>query len=256
MGEMKLTIGYLYPSVLSQYGDGGNVLCLQQRCRWRGIDVEVRALDIGVGLAPEDIDLFFMGGGADFQQRLIMHDLTDVKGEALRAAIEGGAAALLICAGYQMWGRSYRTFRGDDLPGLGVFDAETRHWAAEDKVDITNITNAGLGRMVGNMTVSWEGRTLAGFENHGGRTYLGPGARPLGTVIHGAGNNGKDGTEGAVYKNAHGSYLHGPVLPKNPELTDHLIKLALRRRYGDVTLAALDDTAEKEAFGLALELAR
>ena len=256
MAEMKLTIGYLYPSVLSQYGDSGNVLCLEQRCRWRGIDVEVRPLEIGAGLAPDEIDLFFMGGGADFQQRLIVHDLIEVKGEALRAAIETGAAALLICAGYQMWGRFYRTFRGDDLPGLGVFDAETRHWAAEDKVDITNITNAGLGRMVGNMTVAWEGRTLVGFENHGGRTYLGAGARPLGTVIHGAGNNGKDGTEGAVYKNAHGSYLHGPVLPKNPELTDHLIKLALERRYGEVTLASLDDAVEKDAYGVALELAR
>jgi CobQ-like glutamine amidotransferase family enzyme len=253
---MKLTFGYLYPSVLSQYGDGGNVLCLQQRCRWRGIDVDVRALEVGVRFEPEEIDLFFMGGGADFQQRLIVRDLLEVKGDALHAAIESSAVALLICAGYQMWGRFYRPFHGDDLPGLGVFDAETIHWASEDKVKIVDITNAGLGRMVGNMTVTWDGRTLVGFENHGGRTYLGAGAKPLGRVLHGSGNNGKDGTEGAVYKNAHGTYLHGPVLPKNPELADHLILLALQRRYGNVPLHPLDDSMEKSAYRDALQLAR
>jgi CobQ-like glutamine amidotransferase family enzyme len=254
--DLRLTIGYLYPSVLSQYGDWGNVLCLQQRCTWRGIAAEVLALETGAPIDPSAVDLFFMGGGADSQQRLIARDLVVVKGDAIRAAIEAGSVALLICAGYQMWGRLYRPFRGDDLAGLGIFDAETIHWAAEEQVRITDITSAGRGRMVGNVVVEWEGRRLVGFENHGGRTYLGRGARPLGRVVVGAGNNGKDRTEGAIYRHAYGTYLHGPVLPKNPALADHLIRLALERRYGEVALTPLDDGLEAQARAVALHLRR
>ncbi len=253
---VKLTIGYLYPSVLSQYGDWGNVLCLQQRCRWRGIDVEVLPLEVGTPIEPSAVDLFFMGGGADSQQRLIARDLVVAKGDAIRQTIEAGTVALLICAGYQMWGRRYRPFRGDDLEGLGIFDAETIHWAAEEKVTIRDITSAGRGRMVGNVVVEWEGRTLVGFENHGGRTYLGAGARPLGRVVVGAGNNGKDHTEGAIFRHAYGTYLHGPVLPKNPALADHLIRLALQQRYGEVPFGPLNDVLEEQAREVALHLRR
>jgi lipid II isoglutaminyl synthase (glutamine-hydrolysing) len=253
---MKLTIGYLYPSILSQYGDYGNVLCLEQRCRWRGIEVDVRSLEQGDKVNPDEIDLFFMGGGADSQQRLIGADLLEVKGPAIREAIDAGAVALLICAGYQMFGRVYRPFRGADLPGMGVFPSITIHWAFEDKIAITDVPSAGLRRMVGDLVVDWNGRTLVGFENHGGRTYLDEGATPLGRVLAGNGNNGKDHSEGAVVKNAFGTYLHGPLLPKNPEFADHLISIALERRYGESDLAALDDSAEMIAHDYALQLAR
>jgi CobQ-like glutamine amidotransferase family enzyme len=252
----KLTIGYLYPSILSQYGDFGNVLCLEQRCRWRGIDVDVQSLEQGVPVNPDEIDLFFMGGGADSQQRLIGRDLLEVKGPAIRAALDAGAVALLICAGYQMFGRLYRPFRGEDLEGMGVFPTVTIHWAFEDKIAITDVPSAGLRRMVGDLVVQWGDQTLVGFENHGGRTYLDDGATPLGRVLAGCGNNGKDRTEGSVVKNAYGTYLHGPLLPKNPHFADHLISLALTRRYGQITLAPLDDTAELAAHDYALQLAR
>ncbi len=255
-GVVTLTIGYLYPSVLSQYGDWGNVRCLQQRCHWRGIDVEILPLEVGTAIEASAVDFFFMGGGADSQQRLIARDLVMAKGDAIREAIDAGSVALLICAGYQMWGRRYRPFRGDDLEGLGIFDAETIHWAAEEKVTIRDITSAGRGRMVGNVVVEWEGTTLVGFENHGGRTYLGAGARPLGRVVVGAGNNGKDHTEGAIVRHAYGTYLHGPLLPKNPALADHLIRLALQRRYGEVPFPPLDDGLEGQAREVALHLHR
>lgn len=256
MANLKLTIGYLYPSILSQYGDNGNVQVLEQRCRWRGIDVDIRALEKGDRVDPKEIDLFFMGGGADSQQRLIGTDLLNVKGAAIREAIDAGAVALLICAGYQMFGRVYRPFRGDDLPGMGVFPSITIHWAFEDKIPITDVPSAALKRMVGNLVVEWNGRTLVGFENHGGRTYLDEGATPLGRVLAGNGNNGKDRTEGAIVNNAYGTYLHGPLLPKNPEFADHLISLALTRRYGEAQLASLDDAAEHAAHEYGLQLAK
>ena len=333
---MKLVIGYLYPSIMSQYGDTGNVLCLAQRCRWRGIDVEELALEMGQAVDPEGIDLFFMGGGADSHQRLIAQDLLEVKGDGLRRAVEAGAAALLICGGYQLFGRFYRPFRGDDLPGLGVLDAYTVHWAAdragqrarglrswfdrltmsggsrpssgsstplilspskdepvgahldapllassgpirptmragriaEKDMAIRGIATAGRERMVGNVIVQWGPHTLVGFENHGGRTYLGQGGaagpgglgkegvKPLGKVLLGRGNNGRDGYEGAAYKNVIGTYLHGPLLPKNPHLADHLIAAALRRRHGPVELAPLDDSLELETHAGAVKRAR
>ncbi len=253
---MRLTIGYLYPSIMSQYGDRGNIICLLQRCRWREIDAQVKALEMGDKVDPSEIDLFFMGGGADSHQRLIAQDLVEVKGEAIRKAVEEGAAALLICGGYQLFGHFYRTFRGDDLPGLGILDVHTIHWAAEEGSIIKDITTAGKGRMVGNLIVEWQGKTLIGFENHGGRTYLGPKVSPLGKVLLGRGNNGRDGWEGAVYKNVIGTYLHGPVLPKNPHLADYLIAAALSRRYGQVELTPLDDRLEWEAHVHALQRAR
>lgn len=244
---MKLVIGYLYPTIMSQYGDRGNIICLTQRCRWRGIDVDVRELNLGDPVDLDTADLFLMGGGADAHQRLIADDLREIKGEGLRGAVEDGAAALMICGGYQLWGHYYRTYSGDDLPGLGIFDAYTVHRAAQLGARLDNITQAGAVRAVNDLLVQWGEHTLVGFENHGGRTYLNPGAQPLGKVLAGGGNNSEDGWEGCVYKNAIGTYLHGSVLPKNPHLADHLIGAALRRRYGEQSLKPLDDSLELEA---------
>ena len=252
---MKLVIGYLYPTVMSQYGDRGNIICLTQRCKWRGIDVEVKDVNLGDAIDPEEIDIYLMGGGADAHQRLIADDMLEVKGDALRKAIDNGAAALMICGGYQLWGHYYRTYRGDDLPGLGIFDAYTIHRAAQLGTRLDNITQAGEVRSVDNLLVQWDDRTLIGFENHGGRTYLNPGAKPLGKVLAGGGNNSEDGWEGCVYKNAVGTYLHGSVLPKNPHLADHLIASALRRRYGAVSLDPLDDGLELSAHEKAVRRA-
>ncbi len=244
---MKLVIGYLYPSVMSQYGDRGNVLTIQRRCQWRGIDVEIEDLEIGDRLDPGRADLLLVGGGADTHQRLVCEDLLTVKGEGIRRAVDEGVAAFAVCAGYQLWGHYYRTATGQELPGLGVFDAHTIHRAAQTGTRLDTITKAGSVRTVGNLVVQWGDHILVGFENHGGRTYLHSGAQPLGKTLAGGGNNSEDGWEGCVCKNAIGTYLHGPAFPKNPQLADHLILAALRRRYGDVQLEPLDDTQETVA---------
>jgi lipid II isoglutaminyl synthase (glutamine-hydrolysing) len=252
---MKLVLGYLYPSVMSQYGDRGNVLTIQRRCQWRGIDVEVDNLEVGDRVDPDRVDLLLVGGGADTHQRLVCEDLLRVKGDGIRRAVEDGAAAFAVCAGYQLWGHYYRTATGDELPGLGVFPAHTVHRAAQTGTRLDTITKAGSVRAVGNLVVRWGSKVLVGFENHGGRTYLDEGARPFGRVLAGAGNNCEDGLEGCVHNNAIGTYMHGPAFPKNPALADHLIKTALTRRYGSVTLDRLDDARETTARQRALQQA-
>ena len=244
---MRLVIGYLYPSVMSQYGDRGNVLTIVKRCRWRGIDAEVENLEIGDPVDPGRLDLLLVGGGADTHQRLVCEDLLQVKGEGIRRAIDDGAAAFAVCAGYQLWGHSYRTATGDELAGLGVFDAHTIHRAAQTGTMLDTIWAAGSVRAVGNLVVQWGDQILVGFENHGGRTYLHSGAHPLGRALAGGGNNSEDGWEGCVFNNAIGTYLHGPAFPKNPQLADHLIQAALGRRYANVELEPLDDTQETVA---------
>ena len=239
---MELTIGHLYPVEMNLYGDRGNILCLIQRCRWRGIDA--RILSIGIGEAwPAGLDLLFFGGGPDAQQKGVVGDLLEVKGDSLHRDLAEGLVALAICGGFQLLCRYYRPAEGPDLPGLGFFDAWTVHPGAQ------------VPRCIGNVVVEWEGTTLVGFENHGGRTYLGPGCRPLGRVLRGHGNNGADKGEGAVQANVHASYLHGPLLPKNPRLADHLLRLALERRYGPVELPPLDDVLESAAHRAALRRA-
>jgi lipid II isoglutaminyl synthase (glutamine-hydrolysing) len=241
---MKLVIGYLYPSVMSQYGDRGNVLTIVNRCRWRGIDAEVTGIEIGDPVDPGQVDLLLVGGGADAHQRLVCEDQAQVKGSGIRQAVQDGAAAFAVCAGYQLWGHYYQTATGDKLAGLGVFDTHTVHRAAQTGTRLDTIANAGSVRAVGNLVVQWGDEILVGFENHGGRTYLHDGAQPFGRTLIGGGNNSEDDWEGCVYKNAIGTYLHGPAFPKNPALADHLIQAALRRRYGDVQLEPLDDTQE------------
>lgn len=241
---MRLRMCHLYPDVMNLYGDRGNVIALARRCQWHGVAVEVVEAGLGGDADLTQFDLLFMGGGQDREQKLIGADFLAGKGPALREAIAGGTAMLAVCGAYQLLGRYYRTGAGDVIEGLGLFDA----W-----------TEAGTRRFIGNVVVMSElggaPRTLVGFENHSGRTYLGPGAAPLGRVLRGYGNNGGDRGEGAVVANCIGTYLHGSLLPKNPWLCDLLIERALRRRHGPVMLGELDDRLELSAHRSALRRA-
>jgi CobQ-like glutamine amidotransferase family enzyme len=227
----KLRLGHLYPSLMNIYGDRGNIVCLTRRCRLRGIDLEVVPLEVGDKLTAKGTDLLFMGGAQDREQWLVAEDLAKTKA-GLRDMVEDGVVFLGVCGGYQLSGHFYRGLDGAEMRGARVFDLYTLHPGPNAK------------RLIGNLAADWQGGTLAGFENHGGRTYLGGSTQPLAKVTRGFGNDGKSGYEGARYKNAFGSYLHGPLLPKNPDFADHLIALALERRYGDGTLDRIDDALE------------
>ena len=242
----QLTLGHLYPDQLNLYGDRGNILVLRQRCQQRGIDLRVVDLGIGDALAPDEYDMLFIGGGQDKEQAPVAQDLLEIKGIGLWAAIEDDMPVLAVCGGYQLLAHYYRPASGPDMRGLGVFDAWTIHKGPR------------VARCIGNIAISWNGTTLVGFENHGGRTYLGS-AQPLGKVLKGHGNNAEDGTEGAIYRNTYGTYLHGSLLPKNPHFADHLIALALRRKYDpehwtDIsnlgTIEITDDNAEVSTNGV------
>jgi CobQ-like glutamine amidotransferase family enzyme len=233
----KIRLVHLYPDLMSVYGDRGNVLTLVRRAEWRGIAVDVHERSLGDALDPDDVDLVFFGGGQDREQAVVSPDFLLQKGEAVRQAVEDGAALLSVCGGYQLLGRSYTTVDGQALPGAGLFDIRSV---------------PGPRRHIGNVLIEThlddEPRTLVGFENHSGRTFLGRGVKPLGRALVGAGNNGEDGTEGAVYKNAVGCYLHGSLLPKNPWLADRLLAAALSHRLQEyVTLDPLDDQLEEQA---------
>lgn len=237
----KLVIGWLYGATMNIYGDRGNVVAIEQRARWRGIDVEVREIGMGEPI-PDDIDIFFWGGGQDQEQVSVSRDIQGEKGEKLKSAVENGAAMLAICGGYQLLGHEYRPHDAEPLPGIGLFDT---------------VSVAGPERFIGNVVIeSPEFGTLVGFENHSGLTQLGDGVDPLGRIVVGRGNNGKDGTEGAIYKSAIGCYLHGALLPKNPQLTDWLIKAGLNHRYGFSELEPIDDTIEKSAHRGAIDRAK
>ena len=243
MTELRLLA--LYPEQMNIYADRGNILFLQRRCEWRGIDFAYTPAGPGEGFDPGAHDLLYLGGGQDRDQVAVAADMVESKREEIRSAVEDGAAMLAVCGGYQLLGRSYQL--GDErLQGLGLVDLET-------------VREPGP-RLIGNVAIEveldGEARTLAGFENHGGRTYLGADAQPLGRVLKGFGNNGKDGFEGARYRNLIGTYLHGPLLPKNAWLADYLIALALERRYGQrPELAPLDDGFELAAQELARQVA-
>jgi CobQ-like glutamine amidotransferase family enzyme len=238
---LKLTIHHLYADMMNLYGDRGNVISIKKRCEWRGIPVEVVDVNLGEGIRPTGCDLFLFGGGQDREQALLAEDLAGGKGADLRAIVEDGGVVLGVCGGYQLMGHFYETPEGEKLPGVGVFDLHTEPRRPEE------------ARLIGNVLVrvrapeGGEEREIVGFENHGGRTYLGD-VEPLGEVVAGYGNNGKDGTEGARRNNAYGTYLHGSLLPKNPWLTDQLILDALRRVDEGFELEPLDDAAERAAF--------
>lgn len=234
---MELRLLALYPEQMNIYADRGNILFLRRRCEWRGIRFSYAAAGPGEGLDPREHDLLYLGGGQDRDQRAVAADMVAAKRAALARAVDDGAVLLAVCGGYQLLGHSYQ-LGGERLPGLGLADLETVRGEGE--------------RLIGNVAIEADlgdgPRTLAGFENHGGRTRLGPGAEPLGRVLAGFGNNGADGTEGVRRDNVIGTYLHGPLLPKNAWLADLLIALALERRRGArPELGPLDDRLETAA---------
>ena len=265
--NLYLTIGWLYPELMSTYGDRGNIICVQKRCEWRGIDVQIKTLDLGFKIYDlRSCDLLFMGGAQDNQQKIVSHDFSKEKVKALKDIVESGIPGLYICGAYQFLGKYYKEADGTIIDGLGILGLYTENPGEKHKRLIGNIAvqmsqnvilvseahpespkltdleerrDSGQARMTS---------TLVGFENHGGRTYLGKDIKPLGKVMKGFGNNGVDNTEGAVYKNSFGSYLHGPILPKNPHFVDYLIKLALEKKYKkNIDLPTLDDFLEWQA---------
>ena len=237
---VRVVVAHLYPDHLNIYADRGNIAVLERRAAWRGIGVDYRSVGVGQPVPP-DADLFYVGGGQDREQALVAADLAR-KGETLRDAVASGAAMLAVCGGYQLLGRYYRDRGGAELPGIGLLPLATV---------------AGERRMIGDVLLRCEltpGRTamLAGFENHAGRTYLEEGAQPLGRVVYGFGNNGEDGFEGCHAGRVIGTYLHGPLLPRNPWLADWLLAQALARTAGEPPeLAPLPDDLEERAHEVA-----
>jgi CobQ-like glutamine amidotransferase family enzyme len=243
---MELRVLSLYPDQMNIYADRGNILFLRRRCEWRGIGFSYAGAGAGEDIDPAAHDLFYIGGGQDRDQRAVAADMAASKRDALASAVEDGAVLLAVCGGYQLLGHSYQ-LDDERLPGLGLADLET-------------VRKPGP-RLIGNVAIEVEvdgaRHTVAGFENHGGRTHLGAGATPLGRVLSGFGNNGDDGLEGVRRANMFGTHLHGPLLPKNAWLADHLIALALERREGaHPSLEPLDDTLETAAHRSALAAAR
>lgn len=250
---MKIIIGYLYGDLMNIYGDTGNIIALKKRAEWRGIYVEVKNISIGNKLKKGDASIFFFGGGQDQAQELVSRNLLSSKGQIIKQEIERGVPLLSICGGYQLLGEYYKPFASQNdsfsskskphnnqkLPGVGLFPA---------------YTIAGNSRMIGNIIIESMFGSLVGFENHSGKTYLKKGAIPLGMVIKGFGNNSEDQTEGCIYKNAIGCYMHGSLLPKNPKLADWFLKKALEVKYGkEIKLQSLDDTLEFQAHNAAVK---
>jgi lipid II isoglutaminyl synthase (glutamine-hydrolysing) len=234
---LELRVLALYPEQMNIYADRGNIIFLQRRCEWRGIGFSYAGSGPGEGFDPADHDLLYIGGGQDRDQVLVAEDMLRTKRDAISSAVEDGAALLAVCGGYQLLGHRYQ-LADESLPGLGIADLET-------------VREEGP-RLIGNVSIEADlgsgPEVLAGFENHGGRTHLGSDAKPLGRVLHGHGNNGADGLEGVRRLNVFGTYLHGPLLPKNAGLADRLIALALERRTGSaVELAPLEDDLERAA---------
>ena len=237
---MRIVVGHLYPDYLNIYADRGNIAVLARRAAWRGHELEVRTISVGDALISGEHDLLYVGGGQDREQALVARDLVQ-KAAGIFETVADGAALLAVCGGYQLLGRFYRDTSGDELPGIGLFPHET---------------TAGTSRMIGDVLLECEldpgvRRTLAGFENHAGRTRLDPGAQPLGRVVAGFGNDGESGWEGCRVGRAVGTYLHGPLLPRNPWFADWLIAQALARRLGDPPeLAPLPDELELQAHAV------
>ncbi len=243
-GDWQLNLAVLYPELLNLYGDRGNVRALVRRCEERGIRVAVTGVDIGDAWTPSDTDIVLVGGGQDREQRRVEGDLQQ-RGPALRDYVDDDGVALAVCGGFQLFGQHYRGWDGEIMEGIGIFDAVAVH------------PGSSITRCVGHVVAIWEGETVVGFENHGGRTYLNEGQAAFASVVSGFGNNGGDGLEGARVGNAFGTYLHGAVLPNNPRLADRLIALALQRRYGAdaPALAPLDDRTALRAHAEALHAA-
>ncbi len=240
---MRLKIGHLYPNQMNLYGDKGNVIALQKRALWHGLEAEVIPLCEGETFSVHDFDILFFGGGQDKEQKVIAKDLVEVKKNSIYDAVHAGVVVLAICGGYQLLGESFRISENDILPGIGIFDA----W-----------TVAGSKRLIGNVVVQTDlmSQTLVGFENHSGQTFLRSSAQPLGRVVVGYGNNGEDSWEGCKVHQAYGTYLHGSLLPKNPDFTDYLLKQALQRYTTTWEWQKLDNTLEDRAHAIAEKIAK
>lgn len=229
---MKLTIGHLYPDLLNLYGDRGNIQCLMKRCLWRGIEAETIAFELDDKIDFSNLDIVLLGGGSDREQMLVCEKLKEIQKD-FKEYVEQDGVVIAICGGYQLLGNYYKTEEGI-IEGLSLVDMYTEQ---------------GENRLIDNIVLQSElfDMPIVGFENHGGRTFIGEN-KPLGKVLYGSGNDGKSGYEGVVYKNVIGTYLHGPLLPKNPQLADELILRALKKKYGEnITLSALNDSQEKAA---------
>ena len=237
--RVTLRIAHLFPELLNLYGDGGNIITLRKRCIWRGIDVEVLPVHFGERPSFSGVDIAFIGGGSDREQKIVCDQLLAV-GDELRAYVADDGVLLAVCGGYQLLGHSY--LMGDEqVEGLSLVDL---------------YTDRGSPRLIGNVMIDspLQTRPVVGYENPGGRTHLGAGVRPLGTVLSGFGNDGASGEEGCLWRNVVGTYIHGPLLPKNPGVADWLIARALERRLGEaVTLPGLDDAEELAANGVMCE---
>jgi lipid II isoglutaminyl synthase (glutamine-hydrolysing) len=245
---VNIRVGHLYPDYLNIYADRGNIAVLARRAEWRGHRLEVSAIGMREPLRPGEHDLLYVGGGQDREQLLVAQDVA-AKAERLRETVAGGVAVLAVCGGYQLLGRGYRGFHGEDMPGAGILALETV---------------AGERRMIGDVLLECElepgeKRTLAGFENHAGRTRLDAGAEPLGRVVAGFGNDGESGYEGCRAGRVIGTYLHGPLLPRNPWLADWLLAQALAHRTGSEEaprFEPLPDDLEAEAHRVSAQRAR
>ncbi len=246
----SLTIGWLYPELMSTYGDRGNIFVLQKRCEWRGIDVTILLINSETtNQELSTINLIFGGGAQDREQEIVMKDLFKKKA-AITQLIENNIPALFVCGSPQLMGKYYEPSAGNRIEGLGIFDMETKHPGPLDDRLIGNIVARINWNHLNHKSsiINHQSKYIVGFENHGGRTTLGPNAKPFASVVVGNGNNGQDGTEGVIYKNAIGCYFHGPLLPKNPHIADHLIATALQVKYhNDIELTPLDDELEIQA---------
>jgi CobQ-like glutamine amidotransferase family enzyme len=239
---MTIRVGHLYPDYLNIYADRGNIAVLADRARARGYELDVQPIGMGDAVPVGEVDLFYVGGGQDREQELVAHDLVR-KQDALQEAVDRGAAFLAVCGGYQLLGRHYVDVAGTELPGIGLLPLSTV---------------AGERRMIGDVLLDceWAGRTLAGFENHAGRTMLDDSAEPLGRVISGFGNDGRTGFEGCRRGRVYGTYLHGPLLPRNPWFADLLLTEALAHAGVEAVLEALPDELERAAHAVSAERAR
>lgn len=234
LNDMDLRICHMYPDLLNLYSDGGNLTAMRYRLAQRGIGVCVEECPVGTPLQASRYDLIFIGGGQDFEEEVLLRDLLGQKSVELNHAIQAGMPVLAICGGYQLLGQYYKTAAGRQLDFTGALNL---------------YTEGGEKRMIGNFQYeTTSGLSVVGFENHSGRTWLGSDLQPLGTVVHGYGNNGEDKTEGVRYLNVYGTYAHGPLLPKNPALCDEILQTALAFKYGHtVDLAPLEDAEEQKA---------
>ena len=248
----KLTIGWLYPDLMSTYGDRGNIIVLKKRCEWRGISMNILPIDHKTDDQQiKSIDLIFGGGSQDREQEIVMQDLKGKKKSIIKNLIDNEIPALFVCGAPQIMGKYYEPAIGKRIEGLGIFDMVSINPGPDSPRCIVNIVasvNWKYLDLTHNSELITQNSLVVGFENHGGRTYLSKNVKPFAYVIKGYGNNGKDKTEGVVYKNAIGSYLHGPLLPKNPQLADFLIKRALEVKYKEeISLKQLNDTIEINA---------